>query len=449
LDFIITIIAFGFLIFVHELGHFSLARLFKIKIEVFSIGLGPKLYSFEKNGTQYALSLIPLGGYCKMKGENLGTKQNVDPDSFPAKHWWERCFVIFGGAFYNFLFALLLITFSFAIGRTYEDLEPRIYSIETPFLEVFQRGDLLISVNDHLVSSFSGIFSHLIANETNIFVVQRTSATSIEDVEIPIFIEQQWEFMNSLKPVVPNIVGEISPGLPAWRAGILPGDQIIAINDTETNNWYDIKEAINTSNTKEIKLFIKRNGEQLNLLVTPENNPLSNENSRIIGITHQLNVSIHEEYTLWESCKIGLFSTISLVKANYNALFLLLKKPSNLKNSVSGPIMLFYMTSETSKKGLTEMLFFVAAVSILLMIMNLLPIPVFDGGQIIFCLYEGLFKRTIPHKIQMIMQQIGLIFIIFLMIYAFYSDLSRIFQKSISSNELKRHYQPNELEKRR
>ena len=161
------------------------------------------------------------------------------------------------------------------------------------------------------------------------------------------------------------------------------------------------------------------------------------DSNKIIGITQKLPVKIEEKYSLFESLKYGSITTISFVALNYVTLYKLISKPSSLKANLGGPVMIYAMSKESAKKGLDSILAFIAAISIILMIMNLLPIPVLDGGHIFFCFIEGIFKKPLTLKTQLVLQRIGLYILLFLMLFAFFNDFYRLFSRNVSLNEQK------------
>jgi len=411
----------------------------KVRVETFSLGFGPKILKYTRNGITYAISCIPLGGYVKMAGEFPDDNKAPDPDGFIGKKWWQRIIIAAAGPLFNLFFAMLLIFISFLIGSTYSDLAPVIMSAEQPYSESFTQNDKILSINDQSIKTFSDIYRKSKENENNIFIIQRDSVIVTETI----FISNRTEFFNALTPKTSNLVGEVFVGLPAWQAGLRAGDRILSVNGIETQDWADIYTTISQSTEPEVTLVISRGyyqstesvgtafmpsvpAEIIELTMTPEVNLMSETNQKIIGISRHLDVTIKEKYGLWESAKLSTITSASMVYMNYHSLYLLFKNPSKFKNSVGGPVMMYYMTSETTRKGSSETLLFLGIISIMLMIMNLLPIPVLDGGHIMFCVYEGIAKKPLPLKVQFLLQQLGFFLLVSLMIFAFYSDIHRL-----------------------
>jgi len=440
MDIIITIFALSLLVFIHELGHFLIARFFGVKIEVFSIGIGPKIFKYESGGTIYALSLIPLGGYCSMKGEQQDKGGEIEIDSLSAKKWWQRILVVLAGPMFNLFLAWILIIASFYIGRSYNDMSPIISSADNQYSIYFHENDEILEVNGQEVKSYTDIFRYTKENSENIFLVKR-SVNDEDGVEhrfssyITFKVDDLYDFYSALSPQTSNIIGDVSPGLPAWKAGIRKGDKILRINDLPVNNWKEVRDGIAFSENDIIRLLVEREGRTLELTLIAEKNILSETNQRMIGITQHLDLTFHEKSNFLTSIGYGSITTITVIYLNYKTLYNLFTNPTSLKNSIGGPIMLYYMTSHTTKRGLSDFMTLIAMISIVLMIMNLLPIPVFDGGHIMFFLYEGIMKKSLPISIQWRLQQFGFTLIVFLMVYVFYSDINKTFQKF--SSEMK------------
>lgn len=426
---IIAIVALGILVLIHEGGHFLAARLCKVKILKFSIGFGPRLYSFTKGDTEYAISLIPLGGYVKMKGENPDEKEiNGDSDEFTSKKWYQRAFIAFAGPFANLVFAFLLFTASFLIGKNYNDQYPILDKALSPYENVFKKKDTFVKVNQTIINTWSDIFKGVKENKTNTFIIKDSlNSTKTINVKVASLVD----FYNAIQPITSTKIGEVSSGMPAWKAGLQSGDIITKIDGKQVIDWLQIREMIKSSTKDSVLLTIKRGNSYFEKTLKPDINPLD-KNAKIIGITQDLPLKIYERSNFIESLKLGSITTVNFTALNYLALYKLFENPQALKSSVGGPVMVFSMTKESSEKGFSDTLNFIAAISILLMIMNLLPIPILDGGHILFCFIEGLFRKAVPIKIQAYAQQVGFLLLMLLMVYAFTNDFSRLASRSHS-----------------
>ncbi|MCF7859475.1 MAG: RIP metalloprotease RseP [Candidatus Cloacimonetes bacterium] len=424
-----AIVALGILVTVHELGHFIAARLLKVEVEKFSIGFGPKLVSFKKNVTEYRISLIPLGGYLKMKGENPDEKVEDEENSYNLKKWWQRAMIAFAGPFANFILALLIFIFTFAVGKHFEDQHPLVGQVSVEYAEYLHENDLILQVNGEDIKGWNQIIQNTKAEEINSILVERDNNEMM--VELSDISPKTW--VTDILPLVPAVIGDVAPGMAAYKAGLMSKDEILSVDGKTVKNWYELRNAITTSANDMITLQVNRGGKIFEKIIKPEENIL--DNNRIIGVTQFLPVDYIENYNLWESVKYGTIGTINFVYLNYAMLYKLIVNPNEIKNNLGGPVMIYAMSSQTAAKGLDSILSFIAAISIILMIMNLLPIPILDGGHIFFCFIEGVRKKPLNIRIQIALQNIGLFILVFLMIFAFWNDFSRIFSRNVSMKE--------------
>lgn len=420
-----ALLALGILVTVHEGGHFLAARLFGVEVEKFSIGFGKKIFGFSRGKTEYKISLIPLGGYVKMKGENPDEVEglNNQEGSFVSKAWWQRAGIAFAGPFANLLFAFLIFITSFMVGRNIEDQMPIIGKVSGTNYEQLKPGDTITQVNDKEVLSWSQIVQNLNNNEVNSLVLERDG----ERRNIVLEETTQSDWYGTIMPFAPSKIGEVQPGMPAYEAGLMAGDEILFINGEAVEDWYAMRQMIlNADET--VNLKIRRDDQEFEKQLNLSENPL--DGSKVIGISQWLPVKLKEKFTIWESLKYGSITTVSFTILNYSAIGKLVANPKQLKDNVGGPIMMYTMSKQSSKKGLSNVLDFIAAISIVLMIMNLLPIPVLDGGHIFFCFLEGIFRKPLSIKVQIALQNVGLMMLMSLMVFAFWSDISRLFLRS-------------------
>ena len=426
-----ALIALGILVTVHETGHFIVAKLVGVKIEKFSIGFGPRLFSFNKGNTEYRISIIPLGGYVKMKGENPKEEIDNDLDSYNSKSWWERGLIAFAGPFANFIFALFIFIASFGIGRYYEDHLPVIGKIESTYEHIFKKNDTILEINGHHIQGWSQLVQYTKPDELNSILLEREG----EILEIELAETESRIWYSEILPLSHSVIGEVAPGMAAYQAGLMEGDRILTVNGKNVSDWYEMRELITGSERDEITLTIKRGEQTFEKSLMLEENLL--QDNKIIGITQYLPVKIEERYNIGESLVYGSITTVNFVALNYAMLFKLVTKPKAIKSNLGGPIMIYTMSKQTLNKGWNYILSFIGAISIILMIMNLLPIPVLDGGHIFFCLVEGLQKKPLSQRLQIALQNIGIFILLFLMVFAFWNDISRIFTRTVSIQEQK------------
>ncbi|HPB18789.1 MAG TPA: RIP metalloprotease RseP [Candidatus Cloacimonas sp.] len=419
---LITIIAFGLMIFVHELGHFLVARAFNVGIERFSIGFGKAIWQTEKNGIQYRLGWMPLGGYVKMQGENPEENIGVPEErTFLGKSWWKRALIAFSGPFANLLFGLLLFVIAFMLPQKQEDLLPVIHNAKGVWAESFSAADSIISVNGKPVKGFQEFMLALSDKKNNTVAYLHNGEKRILQVA-PIAVDS---LLKSLEPKVDTTIGEVFTGMPAWRAGLKTGDKVLAVDSVSVANWYEMRERIISSKQDEVQLTILRDGKVLTRTIALEEN-VSMGDQKMIGISQYMPVKSVTRYNPWQAISYGARSTFSFIVMNYVGLYKLVMKPEQLKNNLGGPVMIATMGQQVAQRGISSLIIFLASISLVLMIMNLLPIPVLDGGHIFFAFLEGIFGKPVPIKVQAFLQRIGFALLMLLMFYAFYADISKL-----------------------
>ena len=289
-----------------------------------------------------------------------------------------------------------------------------------------QINDKILEVNNHHIVGWNQISQYINKEKTNKITLERNG----EIITVNTDQTKPEDWFSKILPKVPAIVGEVSAGLPAYEAGLKNGDIILAIDGKPISDWYDMRSYILNSPKSELLFKIKRGKKIFEKKIKLGNNILNN--TKIIGITQYLPIRFKEKYTLGKSLEMGSLTTVGVVALNYSTLYKLILKPELLKENLGGPVMIYTMSKQTIKRGWDDILSFVAMISILLMIMNLLPIPLLDGGQIFFCFLEAIMKKPLSPKTQMTLQKIGFFILIFIMFFAFMNDFSRIFKRNIS-----------------
>ncbi|MBT5420214.1 MAG: RIP metalloprotease RseP, partial [Candidatus Cloacimonetes bacterium] len=340
--------------------------------------------------------------------------------------WWQRAIIAFAGPFANLILALLIFILTFTIGRQFEDQLPIVGEVSANYSEFVQEKDTILQVNDKDVNGWTQIIQNMNIDGENTFLIQRND----QEILIPNDEIEPRIWVTEILPFVPAVIGEVAPGMAAYKAGLMEQDEILSVDGTDVKNWYEMRTAITTNENDAITLKIKRGDDIFEKSLEPEENIL--DNNRIIGITQYMPVKYIERYSLFESVKYGTLGTINFVYLNYAMLYKLITNPGAIKNNLGGPVMIYAMSAQTADKGIDSILSFIAAISLILMIMNLLPIPILDGGHIFFCFIEGIRKKPLSIKIQIVLQNMGLFVLMFLMVFAFWNDISRLFSRSSS-----------------
>ncbi len=426
---LIFIIILGVLVIVHESGHFLAARFLGVRVFKFSVGFGKKIFSFKKNGTEYCLSALPLGGFVKMKGENPEERESSDGDEFYAQPWWGRALIAFNGPFFNLIFAFILFVAVYLTGRTYEDNFPVLQSVGESFSDYLRENDEIISINGNPVKGWIEMSQFFKDGELNKISIKRDGKTETFEHTF-----KTVDFYSENMVLLPAVIGDVLPGMPAYSAGLEENDTVLKVDGKPVKNWYEMRSAIVDSEKKKTVLSILRNGKTFSKVLIPAENPLD-DTGKIIGITHVMPVKIIDRYSFGQSIKRGFNTTFAVLAGNYYGLFKLIQKPKAFRESIGSPLMLASMTKQTAKKGVDSVIFLAGSVSILLMVMNLLPIPVLDGGHIMYCFIEALSGKSVPVKLQLILQQVGLLLLTGLMLFAFFNDIMKLTERSLSQKK--------------
>jgi regulator of sigma E protease len=430
---VITIFSFlivlGVLVFVHELGHFIAAKKVGVRVETFSIGMGPKLLRRKKGETEYCLSAIPLGGYVKLKGENPEEESTGAPDELMSKSIPARFSIFIAGPGMNVLLAIVLVSLVFLIGiqmPKYLDELPVIGWIdeESPAQESgLQPGDIIRSVGGKAVETWEQALLVISSSTKKPLDIEVERDGESKNMTILPDIEKQFgtEYgYIGVQPVMKPIVGGVQPGFPAEKAGVQIGDEIIAINDVHIIHWIQMADVIHAHPNEELQITFLRNGQEITKPITPQ---LEGKYG-YLGISSQQQ-TVLRKYGIVESFSRGIQRCWELTWMTFDFLRRLVARQVSAK-TLGGPIMIAQMSGEVAKEGLSEMLNFMGLVSLSLAIFNLLPIPILDGGHIFLLFVEFLNRKPLSLKKRELAQKIGLLILIPIFLYVFYNDITRI-----------------------
>jgi regulator of sigma E protease len=428
----LTILAFlfvlGVLIFVHELGHFLMARRIGVRVLTFSLGFGPKLINIKRGGTEYCVSAIPLGGYVKMAGENPEDSRTGAPDEFLSKGKWQRFQVLVMGPIMNLVLAVIVMALVYYQGAQVPQFETQPVVIGTFAQDSvgekagLKAGDRVVSVDGKDVENWDQ-FSMAIVGKAN----RQVSIGYIRDgraAELIVVPTPQTKYEMGDIGVQPRIHPEVdlvNPGEPAAEAGLQKGDTILAANN-ELNVSYDrLIELIRTSEGKVLTLQVKRGHTVQTVNVSPRKiNGLVMVGAQIRPWeTHTVNPSLVGAFKLslqknWEWTRLivetlgGLFTRETSVK------------------QLMGPVAIADLSGAAAQAGWISLFSLMAMISLNLGLLNLMPIPVLDGGHIFILALEGLARRDFSMRVKEKMLLAGFVLLLMLMVTVIYNDLMRI-----------------------
>lgn len=443
MTFVYGIIGLGLIVIIHEFGHFLASRLSGVKVEAFSIGMGPILLHKTSHGVDWRLSLIPIGGYCAMKGEDAfqealdsGAKEiGGDPDSFYGVSALKRAFIAFCGPFFNIIFAYIAFTIVAAIGYSYYTTENRIILANEVYPEMvsvaaeagLKTGDYIISIDRQDTPDYSEISQYisLHADEDIVLHVERNG----EKLDIPVHTLLDTSTGSGKIGIinwVDTVIESVDSGSSAEKAGIQAGDIITAIDGIPVENTIALSTHI--ADKDSFTLTIDRNGVPFSATF----NGLAADDS--LGISFHVNHVHTKKYSFFGALWQGLKDTGNMIGLTFKSIGLLFKG-IDLSSAVSGPVRITKMLGDTAIEGFTAsfstgvitVLNFLALISISLFIMNLLPIPVLDGGMLLFSLIEAVTGKRLHPKFLYYVQFVGIAFIFVLFGIALFSDMQYLF----------------------
>jgi regulator of sigma E protease len=418
------LIVIGILIFVHEFGHFIMAKRAGVRVEKFSLGFGPKLIGYKKGDTEYVISAFPLGGYVKMAGENPDEEPTGAPDEFQSKSVWQRALIVVTGPLTNILLAFLVMPLVFIVG-TYTRGPARVGYVEkgTPAeRQGFMIGDIIEKINGRTTTDWEKAEMLIAVNpDTDITVMIDRNGEKKTLMLRPKLNTQLHIGTSGLYPDFPAEVGVLTPGYPAEKSGIKVNDKIIAVDDKPVYYWNFFSTAVKNSKGKELILTIEREGKRIPISVKP----IERDGKYIIGVEPVIRL-LFNKYGFFESIRLGFDKTIEFIDLTFITLKKLLSLQLSIK-TIGGPLMIAQISGQAAAAGLSAFLKLLAMVSISLGILNLLPIPVLDGGLILFLAIEAIRKKPLSRRTMEIVQSIGLSVLITLFAVISYNDVVRAF----------------------
>lgn len=440
LAFLLTI---GILVVIHEFGHYIFARIFKVKIISFSIGFGPKLLKWQGKHNEWCISSIPLGGYVKMLDEREATVANEYKHlAYNNKAPWQKILIAFAGPFFNILFAFFAY-YALSLYGVYT-LKPIIQDINpTPLiknLQAIKPNSTIIAIDKiptHSWEEANNIFSKEIDYKNIInFSLQHDNKPSNIALDLTNF-KQNIPNASTLSDIgiypieYISTISYIEPQSVADKSGLKAQDKIISINNIDIYSWFQVSNLIKNSPGQKMLFEIERNNKPMTIEITPES--LTDDGQIIgkIGIMPTLNTdlllqnSYIQKYTWISGIGYGYNACISALVGNITMISLMLQNKVSWHN-LGGPVTIAQASDNAMHKGIKDFIDLLALISLSIALMNLLPIPVLDGGHILIYTIEWIIGKPISNSIQQTMFAIGFMIIMLLTLTAFYNDFLRL-----------------------
>ncbi len=435
-----VVVAITILVFVHEMGHFLAARLFRIRIDRFSIGFPPTIFKRKVGDTEWAIGATPLGGYVKIAGmvdESMDTEfadKEPEPWEYRSKPLWQRGIVISAGVACNLIlaaviFAGLRMTLGESVPMTTEDGLIYVRDSSIAALEIgLKTGDRLVSVDGRSPETVAAVSEWPALSDPFTWVVLRAGEELIlmvsKDV-LPTSLEESDGGLLGLGIYNwPSVLGPVLTDGPAYAAGLRPGDRVTAVDGAPVSLWLDLTSRVQASAGQPLAITWNRpeTGETFTGTVMPEH---VGEDQYRVGI--QVG-QVQRRYGPGTALTAGATDTWDYTRAIVISLKNIIVGEESVRESLGGPVMVAKIAGEAAQAGPEPFWRLVALLSITLAIVNILPVPALDGGHLVFLIYEGILRREPSLKVRMITQQAGMLLLLALMAFLVFNDLDRIFR---------------------
>lgn len=444
-----VLLAIMILVFIHELGHFLFAKLFKMRVDKFSVGFPPKVIGFTWGETEYVLGLTPLGGYVKIAGmvdESMDTESlAAEPEEheFRAKPVWQRILVIIGGVLFNLILAAMIFTgLKATYGEAYIPAAGNMVVADSSIAYEMglRTGDFLVEVNGKPFDgsdSYLGMQEMLLANPLVLRVERQGEVLTFEGPDDIMTQLNQSEGAYGLT-FDPAVVGSVRDDSPAQFAGLHAGDAFVAVGDSSIAFWRDVSPAIQAQSHNEggIRMVMFRpdsiaaavpsasawpdslqrsGGTVYEVALSPD----TTSGRAIIGVDQLFRM---QEFGIGQAAVSGVVDTWMNTRLIATSLKRIFTGQDDFRENIGGPVMIARATKEAADRGAPFFWNIVAVLSITLAIINILPIPALDGGHLVFLLYEGITRREPSLKVRMVLQQIGMVVLLIFMVFVIFND---------------------------
>ncbi len=417
------LVVIGVIIFVHELGHYLAARLFRIRVRVFSIGFGARLWGFERGGTEYRLAMVPLGGYVAFSGIDPSNPTG-DAGDFITRPRWQRMVVLLAGPAANVVLSILLIAAVLVAGTELagpRDLSTEIGAVasESAASEAgLQAGDTILRLDGEDVSDWRDVANIvLVSPERRLAVDFQRDGRTLSTVLVPRRIPRHELGDAGMYASLLPRVRDVFEGMPAERAGIRYGDTLYAVDGHPIADAADFRRLVEPSAGKEVGVEIGRGEERFVVRFVPADE--GGVGRAGITISHFSYQRVAPGAALFESARINWETTTEI----FGFLGRLVERRASPQSAIAGPIEIARISGQAARRSFNDLVFLTALISLNICILNLLPIPLLDGGQLAILLFESVLRRDLSVRVKNLVTQFGLVVIVGIMMFAIYFDL--------------------------
>jgi regulator of sigma E protease len=417
--------ALGVIIVVHEAGHLLVAKAFGVRVMTFSVGFGKRLWGIQRGETEYRLSAVPLGGYVRLGGENPEEVDPGDPREFLNKPRWQRILVYLAGPAANVILAILVFATVFMVGievMNFPDMPPLIGGVEAGSSAAqagLQRGDRILTVRGKAIDNWQDVLLDLMGSPDQplALTVQRAGRTlnaTVTPKRVPRY--EVGDLAGLIPSVRPQVI-EIIKGQPAEAAGFRPGDEIRSVDGKPVLDSQAFVEAISPRAGQQVEVEVAREGRPLMLAVTPRND----NGSGRIGIK----IGFYQRFGPARAFVEGARYSVQTVEQIFQILGKIFTRQLSAKGALAGPIEIAKQSGEAARIGFKYLLQLMGFISISIAVMNLMPIPILDGGQIFILMVEGVIRRDLSMRLKEVISQVGFVMILLLMFVVIYFDVMK------------------------
>ena len=438
------VIVLGVLVAFHEFGHFLMARWVGVRVLKFSLGFGPKLIGRQVGETEYLVSAIPLGGYVKLFGEEDGdaTTPEEQRRSFSHQNLWSKVLIVFGGPGFNFLLAYLIFAGWLATGAplfvpSFKDLTPDVEAMKSGSpanTAGMQVGDRVLRVNEKDISTRVELFDAVAKSNgkpLTLDVRRESQVKTLVVTPVGTTVQENGKDLTvyslGIEETAP-IITAVMNGSPAMEAGIKEGDRVVAIEGQPIHTWAQMTGIVKESPNRPLKVEVNRGGQIVALTMTPALEKVSVNGKSVeigkIGVSgpgRSLIRAANPLLALWH----GLEATWGWTELTAVGIYKMIAGEISSKN-IGGPLTIASISGEAGAQGMASVIFLIAILSINLGVLNLLPIPILDGGHLLFFAIEAVMRKPLADRQRELAQQAGLLLLVGIMVFAFWNDIERV-----------------------
>ncbi|HUO35258.1 MAG TPA: RIP metalloprotease RseP [Candidatus Acidoferrum sp.] len=426
-------VVLGIMIFVHEWGHFVAAKICGVRVDVFSLGFGTRLWGFKRGDTDYRVSALPFGGYVRMAGDNPLEQRTGERYEFLSQPRWNRFFIAVAGPTMNILLAFFVFWGIFWLGGiptpTYLRQAPVVSAVEHSPANPsgIQPGDMIVSVNGVKTPTWrkvDTVTGKLQPGEAVAIEISRNGLLQTLNTTVPSKLNVD-ELVGY--PLVPAVADEIAIGYPAEKAGLKSGDEFLSINGEKIVTWPQMVDAVRKSDGRPLNLVVRRDGKELPFTITPIHG-MDPDGQMVwqIGLSAKIS-SDYDRMPFWESAGQSASATVAGCRQIVDVIGGLFTGKVSV-SQLQGVVGIARESGRAAERGPEDLLTLMAIISLNLGLLNLLPIPILDGGHVLLLAIEGLIRRDLSIAFKERFVQVGLVFLLGITAFVMYSDILKLIQ---------------------